>query len=44
MAKKSFTAEQVVTKLKQIEVLMSQGKVVQQACKEAGISDKSYYR
>lgn len=44
MAKKLFTAEQIVTKLKQIEVLVSQGKQVPQACKEAGISDKSYYR
>ncbi len=44
MTRKVFTAEQVVTKLKQIEVLMGQGKPVQQACKEAGVSDKSYYR
>lgn len=45
MAKgKRVTAEQIVTKLKQIEVLVSQGKLVPQACKEAGVSDKSYYR
>ena len=44
MAKKAFTPEQVVAKLKQVEVLMSQGKQVAQACREAGISDKSYYR
>lgn len=44
MTRKVFTPEQVVTKLKQIEVLMGQGKPVQQACKEAGVSDKSYYR
>jgi ACT domain-containing protein len=44
MPRKSYTPEQVVTKLKQIEVLMSQGKQIMHACKEAGISDKSYYR
>ena len=44
MTKKLFTPEQVVTKLKQIEILIAQGKQVPQACKEAGISDKSYYR
>ena len=44
MTKKVFTAEQVVIKLKQVEVLIAQGKSVPQACKEAGISDKSYYR
>ncbi len=44
MSKKHFTPEQIVTKLKQIEVLMSQGKQILLACKEVGISDKSYYR
>ena len=37
MPKKTFTAEQIVGKLRQIEVLVSQGKTVPQACKEAGI-------
>jgi putative transposase len=44
MPKKNFTPEQIVAKLRQIEVLISQGKGVPQACKEAGISDVSYYR
>jgi hypothetical protein len=44
MPKKHFTPEQIVTKLRQVEVLMSQGKQIMLACREAGISDKSYYR
>ena len=44
MPKNVFTPEQIVTKLKQVEVLMSQGKQVALACKEVGVSDKSYYR
>ena len=44
MPKKTFTPEQIVAKLRQIEVLISQGKGVPHACKEAGISDVSYYR
>ncbi len=36
--------EQVVTKLRQIEVQMAQGKSVAQACKEAEISEQSYDR
>jgi len=44
MAKKGFTAEQIVAKLRQIDVLTGQGKMLPQACKEAGISDVSYYR
>ena len=44
MAKKVFSAEQIVAKLREIEVLMAQGKSVALACKEAGISDQSYFR
>ena len=44
MPKKRFSAEQIVTLLRQIEVLMSQGKSTPVACREAGISQQSYYR
>ena len=37
-------AEQVVLKLRQIEVQTAQGKSLALACKEAGISEQSYYR
>ena len=42
--KKRFSAEQIVVVLRQIEVLMSQGKAAPVACREAGISQQSYYR
>jgi transposase-like protein len=44
MPKKTFTPEQIVSKLRQIEVLMSQGKTVPLACKEAGIIAQTFYR
>ena len=44
MPKKRFSAEQIVVLLRQIEVLMSQGKSPGVACREAGISQQSYYR
>jgi putative transposase len=44
MPKKRFSAEQIVTVLRQIEVLMSQGKAAPIACREAGVSQQSYYR
>jgi putative transposase len=44
MPKKRFSAEQIVVALRQIEVLMSQGKAAPVACREAGISQQSYYR
>jgi hypothetical protein len=44
MARRGYTPEQIIGKLRQIEVLISQGKAAALACKEAGISEQSYYR
>ena len=44
MPKKRNNAEQAVTKLRQIDVLVAQGRTVGKACKEAEISEQSYYR
>ena len=44
MPKKKFSAEQIVTKLRQVEVQPAQGKTIAIACKEVGTTDKSYYR
>ena len=38
MPKKRFSAEQIVILLRQIEVLISQGKSAPIACRDAGIS------
>jgi putative transposase len=38
------SAEQVVLTLRQIEVQTAQGKSIAVACKEADISEQSYYR
>jgi putative transposase len=42
MSKKRFSAEQIVILLRQIEVLISQGKSAPIACRDAGISQQSY--
>ena len=44
MPKKSFSPEQIIAKLRQIEVLVAQGNSVAVACKEAEISEQTYYR
>ena len=44
MPKKRFSAEQIVVLLRQIEVLMSQGKTAPIACREAGISQQCQRR
>lgn len=38
------SAEQVVLMLRQIEVQTAQGKSIAVACKEANVSEQSYYR
>lgn len=44
MPKKRLRAEQIVTKLRQMEVLQSQGKSVAAACKEVRLTEQSYCR
>ena len=44
MPKKRVSAEQIVTLLRQIEVAIGHGKSAQIACRDAGISEQSYYR
>jgi len=44
MPKKKYGPEQIVLLLRQIEVATAQGKSIPVACREAGISDQSFYR
>lgn len=36
--------EEIIAILRQIEVMMSQGKTVTMACRESGIGEQTYYR
>ena len=44
MARKRFTAEQIVAKLREAEVELSKGQSTSQVCKKLGVSDQTYYR
>ncbi len=44
MAKKTFTTEQIISKLREAEVLLSQGQTVPAMCKAIGVTDQTYYR
>ncbi len=44
MARKRFTAEQIVIKLREAEVSQAQGKTVGQVCKQIGVTEQTYYR
>jgi transposase-like protein len=42
--KKNYTPEEIVNKLRQVEVATAQGQAVALACKAAGITEQTYYR
>jgi transposase-like protein len=44
MPKKRYNAEEIIHKLREADVLLSQGKSVSQACKQIGVSDQTYCR
>ncbi|MEJ2048079.1 MAG: IS3 family transposase, partial [Dehalococcoidia bacterium] len=44
MAKKGYTPEQIINKLREAELLLNQGATIAQASKKIGVSDHTYYR
>lgn len=42
--RKNYTPEEIVTKLRQVEVATAKGQAVALACKAAGITEQTYYR
>ena len=44
MPRKRYSAEQIITKLREAEVLSSQGMTVAMICKKLGITPNTYYR
>jgi len=44
MARKRYTAEQIITKLREAEIELSKGQTTPQVCKKLGISEQTYYR
>jgi transposase-like protein len=44
MPRRSFSTEQIINKLREAEVLVSQGKTVEEICRAIEISNQTYYR
>ena len=44
MARKRFTVEQIIPKLREAEVELARGRTVAQVCKKLGITEQTYYR
>ena len=44
MARKRFSAEQIVDKLREAEVEIAKGMTIGQVCKKLGVSEQTYYK
>ena len=44
MGKQNYTPEQVILKLRNIEILCNQGKIVAEAVRQAEVSEQTYYK
>ena len=44
MVRKAFKPEQIINKLREAEVLLSQGSTVGEASRKLGVTDQTYYR
>ena len=42
MARKRHGAEEIITKLREAELMLSKGKSVPQACKKIGVTEQTY--
>ena len=44
MPKKANTPEQIINKLREAEIMLSQGTTIALICKKIGVTDQTYYR
>jgi putative transposase len=44
MARKNYTTEQIIGKLRQAEVMLGQGRSLDEAVREIGVTKNTYYR
>jgi putative transposase len=44
MAKKGYTPEQIINKLREAEIILSQGNSIGEASRKIGVTEQTYYR
>ncbi len=44
MAKKRHAAEQIISKLREAEILLAKGTKLPQVCRKLGVTEQTYYR
>ena len=44
MARQGYTPEQIISKLREAEILLSTGQTIQKAVRQLGVTEQTYYR
>jgi transposase-like protein len=44
MKKKRYGSEQIITMLREVEIMQSKGTTIGEACKKIGVTEQTYYR
>ena len=44
MVRKGYTAEQIINKLREVELIVNQGSTIGMASKKIGVTEQTYYR
>jgi putative transposase len=44
MVRKTYTAEQIINKLREVEIIISQGTSISEASRKIGVTEQTYYR
>ena len=44
MVRKTYTPEQIINKLREVEILISQGATSVEASRKIGVTEQTYYR
>ena len=44
MAKRRYTSDAIIRKLREVDVFLGQGRTIAEACKTIGVTDHTYFR
>ena len=44
MARRSYTPERIINKLREVEIFVSQGSTIAEAARKIGVTEQTYYR
>ena len=44
MSKKRYTSEEIINKLREVEIILSKGSTIGEASKKIGVTEQTYYR